>query len=160
MTVSLSRMKASNDCLLRAVGMVTSLTTLAMLVWCCGLSWRFVQAWQRSECILKQEDGKRRWQMTHSCRDWQRGHSGIDDNTLQFVQHWHVQRSLLPHGSPRQTAHGCISAKYTLAKLMKTSTVKLESIKCNLETTKIDRKTWQIQSRHYQNWNSHTSKIR
>ena len=68
--------------------MVTSLTTLAMLVRCCGLSLRFVQTWQRWECRSKQEDGKRRWQVTHSCRDWQRGHSGIGDNTPQFVQHW------------------------------------------------------------------------
>jgi len=37
--------------------------------------------------------------------------------------------------------------------------VELGSIKCNLEAAKIRRKTWQLQSRNCQNWNSHTSII-
>ena len=37
--------------------------------------------------------------------------------------------------------------------------IELSSIKCNLETAKLRRKAWQLQSRHWQNWNSYTTKI-
>jgi len=37
--------------------------------------------------------------------------------------------------------------------------IELGSIKWNLETAEIRRKTWQLLSRHCQNWNSHTFKI-
>jgi len=37
--------------------------------------------------------------------------------------------------------------------------IELGSNKCNFETAEIRRKTWQLLSRHCQNWNSHTSKI-
>ena len=48
--------------------------------------------------------------------------------------------------------------RWTLSQALLCS-IELRSIKCNLETAKIRRKTWQLLSRHCQNWNSHTSKI-
>ena len=63
----------------------------------------------------------------------------------------HVRASMLP--KKRLTIHTMHFKQALLC------SVELGSIKCNLETAKIRRKTWQLMSRHCQNWNSHTYKI-